>query len=303
MSVRPPATVAFLGFGLIGGSIAQAITRGANPNVPAGRPRLTAWTPSGRGPALAVEDGIIDLAAATEADALEGADLVVIAAPPLEAIALVKRLGSELAPFLAPGALVTDVASTKGAIVSAAVEAGIRFVGGHPMAGRETSGYASASRDLFVDRPWIIVTPEGTPDATAEPVRWLARRCGARPVAVSARVHDASAAAVSHLPLIAAAALVEAVCLRDPDAWATAGPLAASGWASATRLARGDPRMGAGIIVTNAAEVAAQLRALRAALDSWLAVVEAEGGPDADAIERRLATARAALAPNVDPHE
>lgn len=303
MMSRPPGSVAFLGFGLIGGSIAQALAAGrsapAEPGLPE-RPRMTAWTPRGLGPALAARDGIIDLAASSPAEALDGADLVVIAAPPLAAIALVRGLGSDLAPFVASSAVVTDVTSTKGAIVAAARESGVRFIGGHPMAGREASGYQSASDDLFVDRPWIIVSPEGTPAATAGPVRWLAARCGARPVEMSAADHDAATAAVSHLPLVAAAALVEAVCGTGGDVWAVAGALTASGWASATRLALGDPRMGAGIVATNAQEVAANIRALRDALDSWLAELEQAGGPDADTLERRFAAARANLARGLD---
>lgn len=296
MSSRPPATIAFLGFGLVGGSIAQAISRDVSPRTAAGRPRLTAWTPTGRGPARAAADGLIDLAAASPAEAIIGADLIVIAAPPIEAIMLVRQLGSDLGPFLGEDAVVTDVTSTKVAIGAAAASTGIRFVGGHPMAGRETSGYAAASPDLFIDRPWIIVNPEGKFEEIADPVRWLAARCGARSVEMSAQAHDAAIAAVSHLPLVAAAALVEAVCGSGDDAWAVASPLSASGWASATRLALGDPRMAAGIVTTNTQEITANLRALRNALDSWVAALEQPGGPDAIALEQRFAAARARLA-------
>lgn len=294
MTGRSPAAVAFLGFGLIGGSIARALA--APPAQGAGhRPRITAWTPSGRGPAQALADGIIDDVAPSPGAALDGADLVVIAAPPIEAIALVRRLGADLAAFLAPESVVTDVTSTKRAMVAAAREARIRFVGGHPMAGRETTGYASASADLFIDRPWIIVRPTDTPDTLVDPVRWLAERCGARPIEMSARAHDAATAAVSHLPLVAAAALVEAVVLGKPESWAVARALTASGWAGATRLALGDPRMGAGILATNALEVAANVRALRDVLGAWLDLLESGDGPDPEALERRLEAARSSL--------
>lgn len=293
-----PERIAFLGFGLIGGSIAMAIARTGAGRTPAHRPRLAAWTPTGNGPERALAHGMVDLAAASPAEAIDGADLVVIAAPPIESIALVRRLGADLAASLGPECLVTDVTSTKAVIIAAAEEAGVRFVGGHPMAGRETSGYASATEDLFMGRPWIIVSPAGESDPTAEPVRWLARACGARPVEISARAHDAATAAVSHLPLVAAAALVESVVGRDGREWDLARTLAASGWASATRLALGDPRMGAGILATNAEEIAANVRALRDALDDWLAAIERDGGPDVEALERRLATVRASLQPD-----
>lgn len=300
---RPPARIAFLGFGLIGGSIARALgteNAGGHGAGPGSRPYLTAWTPTGHGTAQAAEDGVIDVAARSLPEALDGADLVVIAAPALDAIALVERLGADLAADLPADAVVTDVTSTKRAIVEAAARSAIQFVGGHPMAGRETSGYEAAVPDLFVDRPWVIVLPEGTSAGTADPVRWLAARCGARTIEMSAADHDAATAAVSHLPLVAAAALVEAVHGGGGEAWTMARSLASSGWASATRLALGDPRMGAGILTTNSADVAAGVRALRAALDAWLAELERADGPHADALERRLAAARAILESSLD---
>lgn len=293
---RPPATVAFLGLGLIGGSIARALT--LDPRTGGrlkSRPMITAWTPNGRGPAAALLDGVIDRAAADAADAIAGADLVVIAAPPLETIGLLDRLGSDLRASLDGGTLVTDVTSTKGAIMNAAAAAGIPFVGGHPMAGRETAGYGSASEGLFVDRPWVIVTPESAPEATGDPVRWLARACRARPVSLSAETHDAATAAISHLPLIAAAALVEAVAESGNVDWSLARELAASGWQGMTRLARGDARMGAGIAATNAAALTAALRAYRDVLDAWIASLEGRDAPDAAALERRLQAARLRL--------
>lgn len=301
MSERPPARIAFLGFGLIGGSIAKALkarSAGDLGDAPSSgsRPYLIAWTPAGRGPAQAVDDGVIDAAAGSVAEALVGTDLVVIAAPPLEAVALVERLGSDPELRLEPGAIVTDVTSTKRAIEAAAARSGLSFVGGHPMAGLETSGYEAAVPGLFVDRPWVIVVPGHMPATAAGPVRWLAAECGARPIEMTAEAHDAAAASISHLPLIAAAALVEAVAGRGEEAWRDAGTLASSGWASATRLALGDPRMGAGIVATNQVELATGLRALRASLDAWLAELDRPGGPDPEALERRLAAARDHLA-------
>jgi prephenate dehydrogenase len=101
-------------------------------------------------------------------------------------------------------------------------------------------------------------------------------------------------AAVSHLPLVVSAALVEA--MTGGDDWPTAAALSAGGWASMTRLAAGSPAMGAGIVATNAAAIAARLRDLRTVLDDWLRLLESDGddgGPiDVAAIERRLGAAR-----------
>ena len=133
--------IAFLGFGLIGGSIARALReRGrAGDGV-----EIVAWSPSGRGTASAERDGTIDAAAATPLAALDGADLVVLAGPPPVVIEQLDALAGPWSSALAADAVITDVASTKSAIVGHAAEAGLRFVGGHPMAGRETSGYAAA---------------------------------------------------------------------------------------------------------------------------------------------------------------
>jgi len=286
--------IAFLGFGLIGGSVARAL-REAGP--PFGDATLVGWSPSGRGPRAAVDEGVLDVAAADAGDAVERADLVIIGAPPIAALELIDVLGGRFAGHLAPGAIVTDVVSTKAAICRRAHERGLRFVGGHPMAGRESSGYAASDAGLFVDRPWVVVT-DGAVEADVETVDAVARACGARPIRMAAAEHDAATAAISHLPLVAAAALVEAIAGRPEDpapGWGSAARLAASGWRDMTRLARGDVEMATGIVATNPAPVAARLRALRVALDGWLTMLEEPGGPDADEVRRRFQAAREAI--------
>ncbi len=291
--------VTFLGLGLIGGSIARAIH--------AGGWTVSAWTPSGRGPAAALAAGVADLAPRDLATAVGGADLVVLAAPPTACLTLLDALAGPAGDALG-GAVVTDVASTKAVIVARAAELGLRFVGGHPMAGREVSGFDAADADLLRDRPWVVVPVPGgadrDPDAIAR-VEALARACGARPVRMDAAAHDAAVAGVSHLPLVLAAALVEAVA-GGPGAppapgWDAAASLAATGWAGATRLARGDPAMAAGIAATNAGPLAARLRAVRGRLDEWLALLDApaaesRGGlPDEAVLRDRFERARARL--------
>ncbi len=116
---------------------------------------------------------------------------------------------------------------------------------------------------------------------------------------MTAAEHDAAVAAISHLPLVVAAALVEAVAgtgdAPDRADWPVAAGLAASGWQGMTRLARGDTTMGAGIIATNGPAIAARVRDLRDALDAWLEELERAGGPDAASVAERLAAARRRL--------
>jgi prephenate dehydrogenase len=282
--------IALLGLGLIGGSIVRAVrSYGWG---------IAAWTPSGEGPRRAREAGVIDTAAATIGEAVAGADLVILAAPAGTCLALLDELSGAARAALAPDAVITDVASSKALVCERAAALGLRFVGGHPMAGKETSGFTAADGTLFQGRPWVVVAPPGDPRATGR-VEMLAAACGARVVRMTAAEHDTAVAAISHAPILVAAALVEAVCggpgAEPMPGWDTARGLAATGWASATRLARGDPAMGAGIASTNAAPVAARLREIRARLDEWIALLEvtdADGLADEALIRNRLAAAR-----------
>ena len=286
-----PARIAFLGLGLIGGSIASAL-RAAG-----ARSQLVAWTPSGRGPADALRLGLIDEAAPSAEVAIRDGGLVVLAGPPLAVLELLDGLAGSLGAALGGDAIVTDVASTKEAIVGRAASNGIRFVGGHPMAGREASGVGAAEAELFVSRPWVVVAGSHASAEDVATVEALATAAGARPVHLSAAEHDAGVAAISHLPLVAAAALVEAVAgqAAEGSGWATGRGLAAGGWADMTRLARGDPEMGAGILATNAGNVALELRAFRTAIDGWIDALEAGSGPDAPALAERLEATRTLL--------
>jgi prephenate dehydrogenase len=285
--------VALLGFGLIGGAIAYALRR--NPE----DWTIAAWSPTGAGPAVARAEELIDEASDSLGRAIHEADLVVIAAPPLAALALIDDLAGPLAAELAPDAVVTDVVSTKGAIVARAESAGLRFVGGHPMAGREVGGFDAARAELFSGRPWVLVPASTARPGDRERVETFVEACGAVPVTMSAEDHDTAVAAISHLPLVVAAALVEAVAggageAERPD-WSTAASLAATGWEGVTRLARGDVAMGTGIAVTNAPAIAARLRDLRSVLDAWLVYLEGPAGPDAERIRARFSEARALL--------
>lgn len=265
--------IAFLGFGLIGGSIAMALRARSDLGSAAteGAPNalhLAAWTPSGRGPAIGLARGLLDAAPASPGEAVANAEIVVLAAPPLATLDLLGSLAGDWRHALREGAVITDVASTKAAVVARADEVGLPFVGGHPMAGRELAGVDAGSADLFVGRPWVVVAGRAATSSMVARVERLVRRAGAKPVRMTAPAHDAAVAAISHLPLVVAAALVEIAA--GGDDWPTARTLAASGWRDATRLASGDPEMGAGILATNAEAVADRLADLRAAIDGWL---------------------------------
>jgi prephenate dehydrogenase len=290
--------IAFIGFGLIAGSVARAVraSRALDGWTMAG------WSPSGSGPERARADGVLNVAAVSPNTVVLGADIVVLGAPATECLALIDRLAGPWRSALPPNAVVTDVASTKSVIVARANAVGLPFVGGHPMAGLDAAGYAASVADLFVGRPWVVVPGEHARPQDVQRVEALVDACRAIAVRLDATEHDRAVAGISHLPLVVAAALAEAVAGRGPD-WPTAGTLAAGGWRDTTRVARGDPGMGAAILATNAPAVAGRLRDLRVVLDEWIAALERTatpdepGGADEIALRDRLAAARALLDP------
>jgi prephenate dehydrogenase len=287
--------IAFLGFGLIAGSIARSVRASSN----RAAWTMAAWSPSGDGPEQALDDGTIDLAAGSAAEALRGADLVVLAAPVPACLAAMDELAAGLGTTLSESAVITDVASTKALLLQHANSLGLRYVGGHPMAGVESAGYAAGRADLFVDRPWVVVPGRSAEAVDVERVESLIRACGAKAIRMDAEAHDRAVAGISHLPLLLAAALAETVAGLAPGGaradWVAASRLAASGWRDMTRLARGDPGMGAGIVVTNASALASRLRDLRAVLEGWQLELERSGGPEGAAIEDRLRAVKARL--------
>ena len=203
--------------------------------------------------------------------------LVVVAAPPdVTADVVAAALADH------PGAVVTDVASVKGYVLAELRAAGAdlsRYVGSHPMAGRERSGPSAAVPGLFLGRPWVI-TDSGASRADALlAVRHLAVDVGAVPVVMDADEHDAAVAVVSHVPQLASSLV--AARLRDADDAALG--LAGQGLRDVTRLAASDPALWTSILAANAAAVREVLAALRADLDVVLGALDlaaAATGPE-----------------------
>lgn len=274
--------VAVLGLGLMGASLGLAL-----------RERGLAREVAGYDAAADVSErayarGAITARRGTAAEAVEDCDLVALAAP----VMAMRGLLAEIGPLLAAGAVVTDLGSTKRAVVGWAGEllpAPERFVGGHPMAGRERSGPEAAEAALFEGCAWCLTPTEDTdPEALAR-VTALAAALGARPVVLDADRHDAAVAAASHLPLAAAAALTLTATENGP--WADAGALAAGGFRDTTRVASGDPRMARDICLTNGGALVPLLDAYIRRLGQLRDAIQRGEG---EAIERVFAGAKAA---------
>jgi prephenate dehydrogenase len=273
--------LAIVGVGLLGGSIAKAArARGlAREIVGVGRD-LGRLQP-------AVSDGALDRATTDVAEGVSGADLVVLGGPVL----VNETLLAQVWRAATAGTVVTDVGSTKGRIVRAAerLVAGrseVHFVGSHPMAGSEKSGYTVARADLLVGAT-VVVTPGEAGEARAvKTVSEFWTGLGARVVTLDADAHDRAVAAISHLPHVVAWALVDAVVRFEPDALA----IAARGFKDTTRIAAADPVMWREILLDNREAVRAGLTAFRQALDDLDALVDAA---DAEALTAYLARVKA----------
>jgi prephenate dehydrogenase len=243
---RAKPTVAVVGLGLIGGSLARALTRAGYGVI--GVDRESVRRRAVRAGAVAGTTGTIEAAA--------GVDVMVLAAPP-EAN---RRLLRRLARVARPGLVITDVSSVKQRIATDAKALGlVSFVPGHPMAGNEGAGFAASSPDLFLGRPWVL-SPAADPRAL-RPVRAIVRAVGARPVLVEPAEHDRAVAFLSHVPQLVAWALL-AGAKGDPVARKHLG-LAGPGFHDMTRLARSPRALWREILSENAREVGRALRKLR----------------------------------------
>jgi prephenate dehydrogenase len=214
--------------------------------------------------------------AVDDSNAAEGtaSDVVVVAVPP-------QFVGATCVAALQayPSAIVTHVCSVQSdpqAYVETADADVTRFVGSHPVAGREISGPAAADGGLFLDRPWAVCRAPGTADAAVTAIVGLARGCGATPVELSAAEHDRLFARLSHAPQLVASALAAAVADIDPAAAALAG----TGLRDTTRLADSDPAMWGQIAAANAAAVAEAVRAVARPLLALADIVDS-GDPAA----------------------
>ncbi|MCH8613009.1 prephenate dehydrogenase [Arsenicicoccus dermatophilus] len=265
-----------VGTGLIGTSIALAL-------------RAAGWPVSLEDPSPTAAALARDLGAGTIdelAPDVLAPDVVVVAAPPDVTGAVV---ATQLARW--PSAVVTDVASVKSSVLATVRSLGgdlRRYVGSHPMAGRERSGAVAARPDLCAGRPWVVVpSPESSAEAVALVVS-LARAARGEVVTLGPQEHDAAVAAVSHLPQLMAT-LTAARLRHEPD---DAVALCGQGVRDVTRIAASDPGLWTQILAGNAAGVAALLRAVRTDLDDAVGALEAlaAGGdaPGARAVLARL---------------
>lgn len=264
MTALIPSPVRIIGTGLIGGSLGMALSSSGV--------RVQVEDISPGTAALAVEMGVGALAAANDPDPA----LVLVAAPPDVTAAVVAAALQRW-----PRAVVADVASVKTTVLDGVreqvpVEDLPRYIGGHPMAGREVSGVIAARGDLFRGRPFVIVPHDTTRPEAVTLLKGLATEIGSVPTVMDAHAHDLAVAHVSHVPQVLSSMLATTLLAPTEAALGLAG----QGLRDTTRIADSDPRLWVEILGANARAVGEVLGDVRTRLD---AVMEALESLSADA--------------------
>ena len=243
MSTVLLSRLCIIGVGLIGGSLARAL-RNAN--------AVTEIVGCGRDAShlqKAQSLGVIDRYVTDPAEAVAGADMVVLAVP----LGAMQGVMEQIAPALTSSCIVTDVGSAKGSVVNAAKQVfkniPSTLIPGHPIAGTEKSGVEASFAELFQNRR-VILTPTETSDAEAvQKVRAMWEMCGAEVVEMGVAHHDEILAATSHLPHMLAYALVDTLARMDDSR--EIFDFAAGGFRDFTRIASSDPEMWHDICLAN----------------------------------------------------
>ncbi len=274
--------VVVCGVGLIGGSFALALKA-------AGAVREVVGLGRSRAPLEeALGLGVIDRIAADWADALSGADLVLLGMP----VGQMPAVMAALVPHLQPGTVVTDGGSTKSDVAAAArATFGAKvaqFVPGHPIAGAEKSGVSAAKTDLYVDKRVVLTPLAENAAADVARVRQAWQACGAKLSELSPEEHDRVFAAVSHLPHLLAFALVHDLAGRGNSDQLFS--FAAGGFRDFTRIASSHPEMWRDICVANRAALLKELDAYMAELLKTRVLL---AGADGAGLEAMFTTARA----------
>ena len=241
---EPFSRVALIGLGLVNSSLARVLRE----NAPATEIVGCARSQTTLDTSMAL--GFVDRVTLDPAEAVEGCDLVVLGTP----VGTFASLAAQIGPHLAEGAILTDVGSVKGAVISALsphVPAGVHLIPGHPVAGTEHSGPEAGYAELFVGR-WCILTPPPDADpAAVERIAALWRMAGMTVELMDVKHHDAVLAITSHLPHLIAYNIVGTVTDLEEETKQEVFKYAAAGFRDFTRIAASDPIMWRDIFLNN----------------------------------------------------
>lgn len=250
-------TVAFIGLGLIGGSIAKGLKRSA-PNI-----KIMAYMRTRKKLEQAQREQIVDVILDGIDETLLECDILFLCTP----VEYNTDYLTKIRPFLKQGAIVTDVSSTKTEIHRTVAALGMEscFIGGHPMAGSEKTGYEHATDHLLENAYYILTPTPKTKPSDLELLTELAKTIGAMPLILDYQQHDFSVAAISHLPHLIASSLVNLVHDNDNEEQLMKR-LAAGGFKDITRIASSSPIMWEQICMTNTENISLLLQKYIASL-------------------------------------
>lgn len=241
--------IAIIGLGLIGTSLGISLRSADSKKDAMGEIEVVGFDVSSDNAKEARVRLAIDKIMPSLAEALKGTHLVVLAVP----ARTIPTVMQQIAPLLEPGAVVTDVTSTKTQVMQWAAQylPAHAFVGGHPMAGREQSGPKAAVHDLFKESIYCLCLADNTPPEAIALCEAVVDRIGAKSYFIDPVEHDAYVAGISHLPFVMAATVVNAT--SSVSSWREMAALAATGYRDTTRLASGEVTMHRDIAMTNQA--------------------------------------------------
>lgn len=283
---REPSHIAIFGPGLMGASLLMAL------RAKAPRTKLSVWARRAEAADEIRQRGLAECASTDAAEAAAGADTVVLCVP----VDRMEDVAQSIAAHIGPDTLVTDVGSTKETLVArleGIFSAGKNFVGSHPMCGSEDSGIGAARADLYEGALCVLCpTPSTRRDLLAGAER-LWELVGARTTQLTPAEHDRAAAATSHVPHVAAAALVGLVA-GEPEALRA---LCATGFRDTTRIAAGAPDLWAAILSGNAEPVSAALQRLENILADYREAIASGNEAKIAGMLREAADNRATLFP------
>ncbi len=236
-----------IGLGLMGASLAKAIKR-----VHASNSYIIGYDANPASVTAAYKDGVIDYMATSIGESFSSCAVIFICTP----IHLTRSIVEELLPFVPNDCILTDMGSTKYSLVYEIDELikncskRVYFVGGHPMAGSEKSGYNASTPYLFENAYYILTPISDTPDFIMFILQKMVERIGAIPLILSPSYHDFATANVSHLPHIIASSLVQLIKQNDGDS-RYLHTLAAGGFKDITRIASSNPDIWVSICLSN----------------------------------------------------
>lgn len=262
-----PKTLAIIGVGLIGGSLGLCLKEKLGDKI-----FITGLCRSEESMKKSVELGAVDYASADIEKVVGNAEIIFLSPPVMQIVPMVKKI----LLYLKPGTIITDAGSTKKYIadeLKKILPSDIYYIGGHPMTGREKSGVTAASADLFKNKVYVIINNPDTPTEAYEKLFNLLQLTEANFTALELERHDRCAAIISHVPHVAAAALVNLLNRTGGDLYFCL-KLIGGGFKDTTRIASSNADMWADICMTNADEISKSLRDMQNILSEVITAID-----------------------------